>query len=128
MATPEDLDRCARSLPEVAVGPYWGQPAYLVGGKAFVWQRPPRRDEGAIDPETGMPFADLIVLRFPERAEREAILATSDPEVVFTIPHFRGGFGVLAHLDRLSDDLLEELVERAWLATAPPPVRRRAPG
>ena len=111
MATPEDLNRCARSLP-----------------KAFVWQRPPRREEGAIDPETGMPFADLIVLRFPERAEREAILATSDPEVVFTIPHFRGGFGVLAHLDRLSDDLLEELVERAWLATAPPPVRRRAPG
>jgi hypothetical protein len=123
MATPDDLDRIAMALPEVSIGPYWGQPAYLVAGKAFVWQRPPRQDVGAVDPRTGVPFDDLVVIRFASTAAKEELLACSDPDVVFTIPHFRGFKAVLVHLDKLSVAHLEDLVEQAWRSQAPKGLR-----
>jgi hypothetical protein len=119
MATSDDLDRIAMALPEVTVGPYWGQPAYLVAGKAFVWQRPPRHDVGAVDEATGEPYDDLVVFRCASTGAKEELLACSDPDVLFTIPHFRGFKAVLAHLDRLSVAHLEDLVEQAWHSQAP---------
>ena len=44
---------------------------------------------------------------------------TDDPSVYFTTPHFDGYPAVLARLDAISEEELEELVVEAWLCRAP---------
>lgn len=118
MATSADLDRIARSFAGVTVGPYWDDPAaYLVtgrGGRGFVMKRSPRRQEGTVDPVTDEPYADLIVVALATEVAHDEALATFPPDVVFTIPHFGGRSAVLAHLDRISVEHLEDLLDLCW--------------
>ncbi|MFN8097508.1 MAG: hypothetical protein U0Q21_04365 [Dermatophilaceae bacterium] len=118
MASAEDLDRIARSFEGVTVGKYWDDPAaYLLpgrGGRGFVMKRSPRRQEGVVDPVTSEPYADLIVVAIATaEAQREAF-AIFPSEVVFTIPHFAGGSAVLAHLDAITVEQLEDLLDLCW--------------
>jgi hypothetical protein len=52
------------------------------------------------------------------RIAKEALLA-DDAEVFFTTPHFDGYPAILVRLERISLELLEEVIVEAWLARAP---------
>ena len=49
----------------------------------------------------------------------KAALIADDPSVFFTTPHFDGYPAVLIQLERISPEILEEVVVEAWLARAP---------
>lgn len=119
MATDADLERIALALPGVELGTFWGGPAYVVAGKAIANRREPRRDVGAVDPRTDEPYDDLIVVHLGGREAKAEALASFDPEVVFTIPHFDRSTAVLAHLDRVTVADLEDLIDMAWTGRAP---------
>lgn len=119
MATDAELERIALALPEVELGTFWGGPAYVVAGKAIANRRVPRRDEGTVDPATDEPYRDLLVIHLGGREAKEQVLGTFDPGVVFTIPHFARSTAVLAHLDRITAEDLEDLLDLAWTGRAP---------
>jgi hypothetical protein len=117
MATAAELDRIARALPGVTVGKYWGdEGAYLFpgrGGRGLVGRRPPRRDEGTVDPGTDEPYTDLLVVYTATPEAHDEALAAFPEDVVFTIPHFKRSNAVLAHLDRITPADLEDLLDLA---------------
>lgn len=124
MAHNTDLDRIALALPGVTQGRYWDDDhAYLMerarGGRGLAQRRSPRRDEGTVDPATGEPYPDLIVVHTATEAARTEALSALPPEVVFTIPHFARSYAVLAHLDRIDVADLEDLIDLAWTTRAP---------
>ena len=123
-ATPEDVDAICGSLPETELGITWGdRPTWMVPrggkGKGFLLYRAPGKT--AIDPATGEPFEDLVVIVTPSEIEKEALVA--DPGTpFFTIPHFKNFSAVLVQLSRLGElnvDELREVITDAWCAKAP---------
>jgi hypothetical protein len=123
-ARPEDVDAICRSLPGVEFGTSWGdRPTYKVmstpKGRGFVVYRAPHRT--AIDPETGEPFTDLLVITVPD-ADTKAALVEDPATPFFTIPHFNGYNAVLVQESRLGEldrARLEEILVEAWAAVAP---------
>ena len=61
---------------------------------------------------------DIVVHLGGREAKAEA-LASFDPEVVFTIPHFDRSTAVLAHLNLVTVADLEDLIDMAWTGRAP---------
>jgi hypothetical protein len=93
----------ALAFPEAEEETSYGQPAFRVRHKLFVWMSPHER--GA-----------LCVRVDPE--EKGFILA-SDPDAYFTTPHYDGYPAVLIRLERIGRDELAERIEDAWLLRAP---------
>lgn len=134
-ARPEDVDEICGSLPEAWFGTSWGDvPTWLVPeaasrrgkGKGFVLYRKPRAN--AIDPRTGEPYDDLLVIRTASSAEKEALVAADGP--FFTIDHFNGFDAVLIQQSRLAEigvAELREVITDAWRAMAPKSVVRAHP-
>jgi hypothetical protein len=117
VATFEDVARIALALPETSEGTSHGNRSWRVKDKGFVWQRPLRRgDYEALG--DAAPEGPVLGVRVEHLGAKEAILA-SDPEVFFTTPHFDGYPAVLAQLDRISLEELNEVIVEAWLARAP---------
>lgn len=119
MATDDDLDRIALALPDVTTGRYWDdERAYLMerarGGRGLAQRRSPRRDEGTVDPGTGEPYPDLIVVHTATEAARAEALSTFPSDVVFTIPHFARSYAVLARLSLITPEQLADLLAIAW--------------
>lgn len=123
-ARPEDVDEICRSLPEVELGTSWGdRPTYKVPrgekGRGFVLFRMPHHT--AVDPVTGEPYDDLLVITVPDAGEKQALV--DDPESpFFTIDHFRSTNAVLVRQSRLGELSLSELREvitTAWACRAP---------
>ncbi|WP_309649802.1 MmcQ/YjbR family DNA-binding protein [Nocardioides sp.] len=123
-ATPDDIAEICLALPEVELGTSWGdRPTYKVPrgekGKGFLLHRAPGRT--AIDPETGEPYDDLLVITTPTEAEKQALV--DDPALpFFTIDHFRGYSAVLVQQSRLGEisrDELAEIITDAWASKAP---------
>lgn len=123
-ATPEDIDAICGSLPETELGTSWGDvPTWKVPagpkGKGFVLYRPPHRT--AVDPDTGEPFDDLVVVVTPTEVEKQALV--QDPGTpFFTIDHFRSFNAVLVQQSRLGEldrDDLAAIVTEAWATRAP---------
>jgi hypothetical protein len=123
-ATPEDVDAICAALPETELGISWGdRPTWKVPtgpkGKGFLLYRAPGRT--AIDPATGEPFTDLIVIVTPTEVEKMALV--EDPTTpFFTIDHFKGFSAVLVQQSRLGEitrDELAEVIADAWAAKAP---------
>ncbi|WP_341927679.1 MmcQ/YjbR family DNA-binding protein [Nocardioides psychrotolerans] len=123
-ARPDDIAEICLALPEVELGTSWGdRPTYKVPrgekGKGFLLYRAPGRT--AIDPATGEPFDDLLVITTPTEAEKQALV--DDPDLpFFTIDHFRGYSAVLVQQSRLGEisrDELAEIITEAWAAKAP---------
>ena len=112
------------ALPEVELGITWGdRPTYKVPrgdkGRGFVLRRAPHKT--ALDPETGEPYDDLLVIRTPNEADKLALVA-DDALPFFTIDHFNGYNAVLVQECRLGEISVEELrevIEDAWRAVAP---------
>ncbi|HEX8105810.1 MAG TPA: MmcQ/YjbR family DNA-binding protein [Solirubrobacteraceae bacterium] len=122
MATWDDVARLSLALPETSDGTSYGRRAWLVKGKAFVWERPLRPgDLEALG--SAAPDGPILGARVEHLGAKDALLA-SDPSVYFTTPHFDGFPAVLVRLDRIGVEELEELVAEAWLARAPKRVAR----
>ena len=123
-ATPDDVDAICAALPETELGTSWGDcRTWKVPtgpkGRGFVLYRPP--GPTAIDPTSGEPYDDLIVISTPTEAEKEALVADASTPF-FTIDHFRGTAAVLVQLSRLGELTRAELAEvitDAWAKRAP---------
>lgn len=117
MAGWEDVRRIALGLPETSERPAYGNAAWRVRDKLFVWERPLREKEIA---ELGAAAPDGPVLgaRVEDLGAKEALLA-DEPDLYFTTAHFDGYPSVLVRLERIGADDLRELVTEAWLARAP---------
>jgi hypothetical protein len=122
MASFEDVAAIALALPEVVEEPVFGDRAWKVRKKLFVWERPLRKKEveqlGGPEPEGGAPTGDILGVRVPDEEAKAALLA-SEPEIYFTTPHFDGYPSVLVRLEKIPRQDLEEAIVEAWLARAP---------
>jgi hypothetical protein len=117
MATWDDVRRLALALPQTVERSRDGQLTWRVADKLFAWERPLRRSDLEALGEAA-PDGPVLAARVPDLGAKEALLATGG-EVYFTTPHFDGYPAVLARLERLGLDDLEELLVEAWLCRAP---------
>lgn len=117
MATWDDVRRIALALPETDERLSRDRAQWRVKEKLFVWERPLRPKEIAALGDDA-PDGPILGARVEHLVAKDALLA-DDPWVFFTTPHFEGYAAVLARLDRISVQDLEELVTEAWLARAP---------
>lgn len=122
-ATPEDVEEICLALPETELGVTWGDvPTFVVRQKpkprGFVLYRKPYAN--AVDPATGEPYDDLLVVQTRGAADKEALVQGPGP--FFTIDHFARSNAVLVQQSRLGELDVEELREvltEAWLSVAP---------
>ncbi|WP_110205612.1 hypothetical protein [Nocardioides daejeonensis] len=130
-ATPEDVDAICRSLPHVTFGTSWGSaPTYFVSDpatkakpKGFLIFRPARAAD--VDPATGEPYDDLLVLFAADQGAKAGVVESPGP--FFTIPHFDGHDGFLVQQSRLGEVTvaeLREVITDSWLRMAPSKLRR----
>lgn len=122
-ARPEDVDAICAALPDTELGISWGdRPTWKVprgpNGKGFVLRRAPQKN--VVDPATGAPYDDLLVIRVPDEAAKLALVESDGP--FFTIAHFDGYNAVLVSQSRLGEitrDELTEVLTDAWATYAP---------
>lgn len=128
----DDVDAICASLPCTQFGTSWGSaPTWLVSDpatkakpKGFLIHREPHTT--AVDPDTGEPYDDLIVLCAPDRGIKTALVQGDGP--FFSVPHLDGTDRYLVRLSRLGEISLAELREvitDSWLRVAPPKLRKR---
>lgn len=117
MATWEDVRRISLALPLASERVSRDRRQWRVKEKLFVWERPLRG--GEIEALGGdAPGGRILAARVEHIGAKEALLA-DDPRVFFTTPHFDGYPAVLARLERITAEDLDELITEAWLARAP---------
>ncbi len=117
VATWDDVRRVALALPEAEERVSGDLRQWRVKNKLFVWERPLRRaDIKALGDDA--PDGPILGARVEHLVAKEALLA-DDPNVFFTTPHFDGYPAILARLDRIAPEDLNELVIEAWLVRAP---------
>ncbi len=125
-ARPEDVDAICAALLDTELGTSWGdRPTWKVpsgaGGaksRGFVIRRAPQQN--VVDPATGAPYDDLLVIRVPDEAAKLALVESDGP--FFTIAHFDGYNAVLvsqARLGEITRDELTEVLTDAWATCAP---------
>jgi hypothetical protein len=120
MATWDDVRRIALSLPQTSEGPHFRTTSWKVKDKAFIWVRPlSDRDINQLG-ELGQPVPDgeIMGARVENQLAKE-VLIENEPDVFFTIPHFKNYPAILVVLDAISEDLLYETIVEAWLDRAP---------
>jgi hypothetical protein len=117
VATWDDVRSVALALPGAVEVSSRGLPQWKVRDRLFVWERPLRRKDVA---ELGdaAPTGPVLGARVPDEGAKQALVA-DEPEVFFTTSHFDGYPAVLARLDLLGREALEELVVEAWADRAP---------
>jgi hypothetical protein len=119
MATWREVEEFALALPEVAEEPTFGNRAWKVCKKLFVWERPLRAKEVAQLGDAAPPEdAAILGVRVPDEEAKRALLE-SEPEIYFTTPHFDGHPSVLVRLERIPAKDLEEAIVEGWLSRAP---------
>jgi hypothetical protein len=117
VASWDDVERIALSLPETSERISWGNRAWVVKDKLFVWQRPLRKADLQALGATA-PTGEILGARVEHLGAKDALLA--DPSgVYFTTPHFDGYPAILVKLDEISSEDLEEVIVEAWLNRAP---------
>jgi hypothetical protein len=117
MATWDDVSSIALALPETTEGTSYGNRAWKVRDKGFVWERPLRKSDLEALGDAA-PDGPILGAHVEHLVAKEALLAT-DPDVFFTTPHFDGYAAVLVRLDEISVEDLEEVIVEAWLVRAP---------
>ena len=117
MATWDDVRRIAMALPETSERLSRENRQWRVKDKLFVWERPLRRtDLEALGDRA--PAGAILGARVEHQVAKEALLA-DESGVYFTTPHFDGYPAILARLDAIGLDELNELIVEAWLVRAP---------
>jgi hypothetical protein len=115
----DEVAEMALEMPEVTVGERYGNRTWLVGGKAFAWERPFSKADirrfGDADPPEG----PILAVTVEDLSDKEAVLQAGRAGF-FTIPHFDGYAAVLVELDAVAESDLREAIVDAWLAVAPP--------
>ena len=112
MASWDDVGAIAAGLEGSEPGTTFGNAAWKVRGKAFVWERPLRAKElDELGPRA--PAGATIGVRVADDGEKLALLA-EDPSVFLTTAHFDGHPIVLVALERIDPPRLRELIESAW--------------
>jgi hypothetical protein len=122
VASWEDVRRLALALPETSERPSWGNASWRVRDKLFVWERP-LRPADLLALGDAAPSGAILGARVEHLGAKEALLA-DNPRVFFTTSHFDGYPAILARLDLLDEEDLEELITEAWLNRAPAKVAR----
>jgi hypothetical protein len=117
MADWDDVRRIASALPEVEETTSRDHAFWRVRDKGFVWERPLRDSDYRALGDTA-PDGPILGARVEDLLAKEALIA-DDPDVFFTTPHFDGYPAVLIQLDRVSLEVLEEVIVEAWLDRAP---------
>ena len=100
----ETVREIAGSFPGAEESTTYGQPAFKVHGKLFVWMSPDRDAEGA------------LAVRV-DHDEKELLLSSDD--VYFQTPHYEAHPILLIDLERATSGQLEERIEDSWLQRAP---------
>jgi hypothetical protein len=117
VATWDDVQRLALSLPESSERVSRDMRQWRVKDKLFVWERPLRQsDRRALG--DAAPDGPILGARVEHLVAKEALLA-DDTGVFFTTPHFDGYPAILLRLEPVTLDVLQEVVVEAWLARAP---------
>ncbi|MDQ3850919.1 MAG: MmcQ/YjbR family DNA-binding protein [Actinomycetota bacterium] len=117
MASWDDVRRIALALPETSERLSRELRQWRVKDRLFVWERPLRRaDIEALGDD--VPAGPILGARVEHVVAKEALL-TDDPDVFFTTPHFDGYPAILARLERMTPEDLDEVIVEAWLARAP---------
>lgn len=118
MAAAADVERIALGLPEAEEGTWFGNRAWKVRGKTFVWDRP----LGAKDVQElgdAAPEGPVIGVRVEDDLAKR-ILCDNEGPAVFTVSHFKNFDAVLIDLESIETDLLEDLIADSWATQAPP--------
>jgi hypothetical protein len=113
----DDVRRIALGLPETTEGVSWGNAAWRVRDKPFVWERPLRAADLRALGESA-PDGPILGARVEHVGAKEALIA-DDPAVYFTTPHFDGYAAILVRLEEIGVDELREVIVEAWLVQAP---------
>ena len=117
MASWDDVRRIALGLPETSEGTSWGNTAWKVKDKMFVWERPLRRSDLEALGDAA-PGGAILGARVEHEVAKQALLA-DESGVFFTTPHFDGYPAILVRLDEIAVPELEEVITEAWLNRAP---------
>ncbi len=116
-----DVHDLAAAMPHVTrmEGPK-GNAIYQVGGKSFVFSRPPQPD--AVDAETGEKFPDVLMIWVESEADKLSLI--QDPRSpFFSTDRFDDHLSVLLRTSRIGEigvAELTELIQDAWLSRASP--------
>ena len=116
MADEEDVRRIALSLPETTQNPQGF--GFSVQGKGFAWSYMERIHPKK--PRVRRP--DVLAVRVADESEKQFLLV-ADPEKYFTVAHYDGFPAVLARLEKIEAEELEELLIEAWRSRAPRALR-----
>jgi hypothetical protein len=119
MVTIDDAAAMALQLPEVTEGVRHGHRTWLVGDKAFAWERPFSKADLKRFGDATPPVGPILAVRVEDLGDKEAVLA-AHPKAFFTIPHFDGYAAVLIKLKTVGKTVLREALLDGWLACAPP--------
>lgn len=103
----EDVLAFARTLPDVEIGSFYGQPSPKVNGKAFV---SPGRKAGSFHVMT------------PH--EEKAILLETDPDTFWQTPHYANWPGLLVRYGAADVERVQNVIRRAWWDRARKPQRQ----
>jgi hypothetical protein len=106
-ATLDDVRRLALALPEAEEHVTYRRPSFKVKRKLFAW----------------LPDDETVVVKV-DPGERD-MLEQADPETYVVSDHHRGSPLMAVPLARVDEARLAELLEDAWLWTAPETLRRR---
>jgi hypothetical protein len=96
---PVDPDLAVRQRARQAVG---GVPRRDQAETVLPWREEAHGTAGAVDPETGQRYPDVIVIRVPSELDKLALV--QDPwSPFFTTPHFDGHLSMLVRASRLGE-------------------------
>ncbi len=113
----DDVAAMALALPDTEESTSYGNTAWKVRGKSFVWERPFSKADLKRLGGTG-PEGPILAAYVDDLAEKAAVIA-ANPDTMFTIEHFNGFPAVLILLDPVGAETLAAAIIDAWLARAP---------